>query len=98
MVSLTKVVHAATTDSAISGILSKVMDNVVIPLVEFVFALAMVLFFWGIFQYFIKSDDGAKRAEGAQSILWGIVGMFIMVSVWGIIRFVLSSINVQSPI
>ncbi|MBI5126471.1 MAG: hypothetical protein HZA80_01780 [Candidatus Taylorbacteria bacterium] len=97
MVSFIATAYAQTSQNpAVAGILSKVLDNVVNPIVDLVFALATVIFIWGLYQYFISEADGAKRAEGAQHILWGVVGMFIMVSVWGIIRFVLSTIGVPA--
>lgn len=95
--SLIPTVYAQTTSNpAVAGILAKVLDNIVNPLVTLVFALATVIFLWGVYQYMISDADGGKRAEGAQHILWGVVGMFIMVSVWGIIRFVLSTLDIPT--
>ena len=48
---------------------------------------------YGVLIFIKNAESPEKRAEGAKSILWGIVGMFIMVSVKGIINIILSTIG-----
>lgn len=56
-------------------------------LVPLVFALAFLMFIWGVFKYFILGGgDEEKRAEGKQLMLWGIIAFVVMVSVWGIVN------------
>jgi len=63
----------------ITGIIS----NSVIPLI---FALATVMFVWGVVQFFIlNADEEAKRAQGKQFMIWGIVALAVMLSVWGLV-------------
>ncbi len=62
------------------------IDGVLIP---FVFALALLIFIWGMFRFFILGGDNEdERAKGKQLILWSIIGMVIMVSIWGIVNVV----------
>jgi phosphatidylglycerophosphatase A len=51
-----------------------------------VLMIAMTLFFlWGVFN-FIKEQDPGKAAD-KKKIMWnGLLGLFISVAVWGIIR------------
>ncbi|MDP1625194.1 MAG: hypothetical protein Q8L64_05520 [bacterium] len=58
---------------------------VVNPLVQLMFAAAIVYFIYGVYVYFIKGDGDADRTQGKNHILWSTVGLFIMISVWGII-------------
>ena len=61
-----------------------IINNVAVPIV---FALAFIVFIYGIFQYFIQGGhDEEKREAGRSLMLWGIIGFFIMVSVWGLVR------------
>lgn len=57
----------------------------------FVFALAV--FMWGIVKFIRHSGTGENMDEGKQSMVWGVVGMLIMVSVYGIIFFVLNTFH-----
>ena len=47
-------------------------------------AFAVVIFLWGVFQ-FIRAGGDEKTQAGKEFMFWGIVGLFVMVSVWGIV-------------
>ncbi len=65
------------------------INNVAVPLV---FALAFIVFIWGIFQYFIQGGhDEEKREAGKQLMLWGLIGFFVMVSVWGLVHILVGT-------
>jgi len=65
---------------------SSFINSTLIPLV---FALALLLFIWGIFQYFILGGaDEEKREDGKKLMLWAIVGFVVMVSIFGIVNLV----------
>jgi len=55
------------------------------PLIKLMFAVAVVVFLWGIIEYIKGSGSPDSREKGTQHILWGLVGLFIMVSVYGIL-------------
>jgi len=79
---------------AASGIVSEVL----IPLA---FALALFYFFWGVAKYIRTSAGDEKGAEeGKRIMIWGIVGLFVAFSIWGIITFIQSELGipeVQNP-
>src|SRR6185369_11109644 len=56
--------------------------------------LAIVIFFWGLIKYLI--EVGEKKAEGLQIMFYGVVAIFVMVSIWGIIRLLQSTFSVTS--
>lgn len=71
----------------------KFIDNIVqfmnSTLVPLIFAIAFLIFIWGIFKYFILgSDDEGSRETGRTYMMYGIAGFVIMVSVWGIVNLV----------
>lgn len=60
------------------------INNVIIPLI---FAIALVVFIWGMFRYFIS--NGAEGAEeGKKLALYAVVGFVLMVSIWGIVNLI----------
>lgn len=67
--------------------------NLLIPLV---FALAMLFFFWGLAQYILNSGDAAKQEEGRNKMIWGIVALFVMAAVWGLVRFLGSALDIDT--
>ena len=57
--------------------------------------LAIVVFFWGLIKY-LWSIDSENAQEGIKIMFWGIVAVFVMVSIWGIIKLLQNSLRVTS--
>lgn len=75
-----------------SGIVGAI-SSIVIPLI---FALAFLAFLWGVFQYFfLHGGEEDKRAEGRQFVIWGILGMVVLFSVWGLVNILLSTFGIS---
>ncbi len=66
-------------------IINKVILQIINPLIPVLIGIGLIVFFWGIIQFVLNADSEEKRTTGKQHMIWGIIGMFIMVSVWGII-------------
>lgn len=66
-------------------IVQKFFLVVVDPVVKLLFAVAIFYFIYGVFTYVRQSSDSASRTDGANHILYSTIGLFIMISVWGII-------------
>jgi hypothetical protein len=79
----------ATNAVTLSQGIIQFINGVAVPLI---FALAFIVFIWGIFQYFILGGhDEEKRKEGRNLMLYGIAGFFVMVSVWGLVGILTGS-------
>lgn len=65
----------------------------VVPLI---FTLAVVMFMWGVVQFIMGAEEEAKRTKGKQFMLWGIVALFVMVSVWGLVRILGTTFGVNT--
>jgi hypothetical protein len=52
---------------------------------------ALVLLLFGIVRTFFFNSDEGKRAEGKSFVLWGIIALFVMVSVWGLVNILRGS-------
>lgn len=50
------------------------------------FALAILGFFFGLARYIFSAGDEEKRKEGKSMMVWGLVAVFVLVSLFGIIR------------
>ena len=75
------------------GIISNINTIIINPIIILAFAVASVYFIYGVLEYIYKSrSDPAKMKEGRTHMLWGLFGMFIMISVFGLFRFLINSI------
>ena len=67
-------------------------------------SLALIYFVYGVLEYvgvaekIISGADGKSEAKksGKDKIIWGIVGMFIIVSVWGLVALIGNTFNIES--
>lgn len=50
----------------------------------FLISLAVVWFIWNVIQYTI-SDDEEKKGKAKEQMIWGIIGIAVIVSVWGLV-------------
>lgn len=60
-------------------------------LTAIIFAAAVLYFLYGVFNFIRSAGDAEKRQEGRMQIIWGIVGLTIMASIYGLIGFLGSS-------
>ncbi len=75
------------TTTGLAGVLSTIagLINLATPIIV---ALALLFFFWGLATYILNASDGEKQKEGRNIMIWGILALFVMVSVWGIVNVV----------
>lgn len=66
------------------------IGNIISLIIPILIGVAMVAFFWGLILY-IKGA-GKSASEGKSIMIAGLTALFIMVSVWGIIRFFQSAL------
>ena len=72
---------------AVSEILGRLKYEVLWPAMTVIFAAGFLLFIWGLVKFLwnVEEGSGSSSSEGKQHMIWGIVGMLIMVSFWSII-------------
>ena len=81
---------------SIAPFLDKVNRVVINPLIGLVFAIAFLIFIFGIFQFINKAGEAKDREDGKRKILYGLLGMFIMFSAYGIIHLILVTFGIQN--
>jgi len=74
-------------------IIKFVIGCVLTRTVFLIIAISVIVFLWGIFR-FIKSE-GEDRQGGKELMFWGIVGLFVIVSVWGLVAILQSTFQLS---
>ncbi len=67
--------------------------NILIPAF---FALAVIYFFWGMAKYILSAGDADKAKEGRGIMIYGVIGIAVMVLLYGLVAFIGSSIGIGS--
>ena len=66
-------------------IVAKISSAILDPVVGVLGAVALLLFFWGVFQLIYKADDPEAHETGKMHVLYGIFGLFIIVAVKSVV-------------
>ena len=78
--------------------LATTVDNLgglVDSLIPIAFSAALLFFFYGLAIFVLKSG-GEDQARGKSIMLWGVIALFIMASITGIISFLGTSIGLDT--
>ncbi|MDZ7726004.1 MAG: hypothetical protein U5L75_00265 [Candidatus Campbellbacteria bacterium] len=66
------------------------------PLIVLLFALAALVFAWGLLQFVANSSNDEAREKGKKHMLYGILGIFIMVAAVSLINLVLNTFGIST--
>jgi len=83
-----------------SAYLTEIIDNivsaVVSPLVLLLTAAALVYFLYGVAVFIKNVDDEVERSKGKQHMIYGIIGLFIMLGAYGLIGILAGTFDVDT--
>jgi hypothetical protein len=65
-------------------------------LIPVIFGIALVVFMWGIVKYIASQGSESGKADGKKIMLWGVVALFVMSSVWGLVSFIRDSLGLKN--
>ncbi|MFC1720806.1 hypothetical protein ACFL0K_00960 [Patescibacteria group bacterium] len=65
--------------------------DLIIPIVM---TVALIGFFYGLAQYIFKADE--DKEKGKSIMIYGILALFVMVAVWGLVEVVANTFGVQT--
>lgn len=85
--SLLPLLAFAQTINDIDDVGKTIVDIINTVLVPVLFAIAFIVFLWGAFSAFILgAQDEKVKENGRNLMIWGLIGFFIMISVWGLVN------------
>ena len=82
-----------------SDIIGRFVTYLINPAILVIFTFGFFLFVYGLVEFLWKLNQGGDNKEGKQHMLWGVVGMLVMTSVYGILALLTSTfgIDLQNP-
>lgn len=69
-----------------------ILDKVVILLIS----LAVIFFIYGIVKFIKSADEEEGREKGKNIMLYGIIGLFVIVSMWGIVNILRNTFELDT--
>ena len=74
-------------------LLENIKQFIVDPVILLLFGLALVIFLFGLVQFLWQGDTDKNSQVGRDKVIWGLVGMAIMASVYGFLHVIVNTIN-----
>ena len=81
-----------------NGFIGKVDTMIINPLILFLFALAILYFLYGVLEFFMNQANEEKKTTGKSHMLWGVIGITIMLGVWTILGILVSTMGISGQI
>lgn len=87
---LLKTAYAASEADAL---ISKINQTIINPFIGLMIGVAVIFFLYGVVEFIAGADNEEKRSQGKAHMIWGIIGLFIMVAVFGIINVIIKTLD-----
>ena len=79
----------------ISSVIGRI-TNILNIFVPFLVGLAVLLIIYGIVGYISQAADEEKRKEAKNFVMWGIIAVFVMISIWGLVNILVNTFNLNT--
>lgn len=64
-------------------------------LIPLLIAIAVVAFMWGVIILVLNPDSEEKKSKGKQFMVWGIVALFVILAVWGLVAVLSNTLGLK---
>ena len=81
----TKIAFAEEIAKDATNLISNIKKDIINPIIAFFFVLSTVVFIWGVVEMIAGAENEEKRTAGKRHIIYGLIGLFIMVASGGLI-------------
>lgn len=71
------------------------IGNLLNKIIPILIVLGVLYFVWGVITYVIADDEEAK-STGRNRMVWGIIGLVIIVGVWALVRYVANTFGLNN--
>jgi hypothetical protein len=64
------------------------VDSILGIVLPTLMVIATIVFIWGIIMFITAAGSDDKRKEGKNLMIWGVIGLFVMVAMWGLVQVI----------
>lgn len=89
---------SADTFQNLNDVLEWVLNLVNDFFIPLLVALALLAFFWRNIVSLAKKDELVAKAEARTYLFWGLIALFVMVSVWGLVGILADALGIRNAI
>ena len=80
----------------VSTLVARITTAIIDPLIALIFAAGFLVFAWRVVQFMLGlANDTEAKNDGKKHMLWGVIGMAIMMSALGILRVIANTFGLS---
>jgi hypothetical protein len=84
------------TNGGLANYINSIINFVNSYVIPLIIAAAIVVLIWGIFKFFVLGGaDEEARAKGQSLMIWGVLGLVFILSIYGIVNLVANTIGLN---
>lgn len=83
--------------TAAKAFVTKLEALIIFPLMTLMVAVALLVFLWGGYEFVAGADSEEAQTKGKQHMLYGIIGMLVMLSAYAILKIALGTFGLTAP-
>ena len=87
--------YAAGGKEIAQGLVDKINEVILFPLITLLMAIAFLVFLYGAFEYVRGATNETARAQGKQHLLYGTIGMLVMLSAYAILTLASATVGLS---
>jgi hypothetical protein len=73
------------------------IGGIIRSIIPIMFALAIIYFFWGMIKFIRSAGDPKAAAEGRSIMIYGVIAIAVMVSIYGLVGWLQTTLGVTAP-
>lgn len=89
---------ASQAHNQAQNLLSKINEAILFPLITLMMAIALLIFLYGAFEYVRAADSEGGRETGRRHLLWGTIGMLVMISALSILTIAAGTFDLTNEL
>jgi len=76
-----------------ADLVAKIKSEILNPIIGLIGAAGLAFFIWGVAMYIYHVDSPADRETARRHMIYGVIGLAIMVCVFGILNLICSTVG-----
>jgi hypothetical protein len=80
------IAHASNHVQAAQSLITRIEQVILFPIMTFMLSVALLFFLWGAYEFVLGADSDEGRGTGKTHMMYGIIGMLVMISAMAILR------------
>lgn len=87
-----------TPQEQAADFVSRFNDAILFPLIALMTGVAFLFFIYGSAEYILNAANDQAREIGKKHIMYGLIGLFVMVSAWGILSLAANTFGLNQQV